>query len=66
MRTPGKWVGKSIREVDVRSVHDVNIIGVKRGNAIQPLTDPSYVFQEEEHLVVAGEKDNLLQVADMD
>ncbi len=66
VKTPGKWVGKSIREVNVRSVHDVNIIGVKRGNAIQPLTDPSYIFQEDEHLVVAGEKDNLLQVADMD
>ena len=44
----------------------MNIIGVKRGQMILPMTDPDYVFQLEEHLVMAGGKEDLLKIADMD
>ena len=66
VKTPGTWAGKTVRDVNVRSAHQVNIIGVKRGQMILPMTDPDYVFQLEEHLVMAGGKEDLLKIADMD
>ena len=66
MKTPGTWAGKTVRDVNVRSAHQGNIIGVKRGQMILPMTDPDYVFQLEEHLVMAGGKEDLLKIADMD
>ena len=66
VKTPGTWAGKTVRDVNVRSAHQVNIIGVKRGQMILPMTDPDYVFQLEEHLVMAGGKEDLLKIADME
>ena len=33
LRVPAAWVGKTIREVDVRAHHNINIIGYKEGGA---------------------------------
>lgn len=51
---PDAWVGKTIREIDVRSKHNINIIGVKQGERIMPITDPSHTFVAGEHLIIAG------------
>ncbi|HPE16762.1 MAG TPA: TrkA family potassium uptake protein, partial [Oscillospiraceae bacterium] len=39
MLAPAAWVGKSIRELDVRSKHNINVIGTKRGETVIPMTD---------------------------
>ncbi|MCE5197305.1 MAG: TrkA family potassium uptake protein [Negativicutes bacterium] len=59
---PGSWVGKSIRSLNVRTAHHINIIGVKRNGQMTPITNPDYVFIQEEHLVAAGSKSDLLQL----
>ena len=66
LRVPGIWVGKTIREVDVRAHHNINIIGYKEGENIVPITDPAHVFTEREHLLVAGAKQDLLTLMDDD
>ena len=48
----------------MRSRHHINVIGAKSGNDVVPVTSPDYVFKEGEHLIVAGEKKNLLNLAD--
>ena len=47
-----EWIGKSIREVNVRAQYHISIMGVKNGldTMVLPLAD--YVFCEEEHLLV--------------
>ena len=66
LRVPSAWVGKTIREVDVRAHHNINIIGYKEGERIIPITDPAHVFTEREHLLVAGAKKDLLPLMDDD
>lgn len=58
------WVGKSLRELNIRGRHNVNVIGTKQGKVVIPITDPDHVFQEQEHLIVAGSKVDVLRLMD--
>lgn len=52
------WIGKSIRESDIRAKYHVNVLGTKENGQtkIMPLAD--HVISKEEHLIVVGtEKD---------
>ena len=57
-----EWIGKTVVEVDVRRRYNVNILGVKNGDEIEPLLDPSYRFVDDSHLIIAGDKDAALRV----
>lgn len=64
MFAPEAWVGRSIRELDVRSKHSINIIGTKRGETVLPITDADYVFSPCEHLLVVGYRKDILRLMD--
>lgn len=51
------WVGKSIREVNVRAEYNVNIIGIvtKQETIIMPSAD--YIFKKQDHIKVLAEKE---------
>lgn len=55
--TPGSWVGKTIAEVDVRNRYNVNILGIRMGDEIEPVLNPHYRFSKDIHLLVAGDKE---------
>ena len=57
METPREWVGRTVAQVDVRRRYNVNILGVKVGDELEPLLDPEYCFQADTHLFVAGDKE---------
>lgn len=61
---PESWVGRSVGELDVRSRHNINIIGVKQGAHVIPLTSAGHIFEPDEHLLVAGGKKDILRVMD--
>ena len=52
---PRSWVGKSIKELDVRSVYNINIIAVKSGDKFKPVIDADYVLSPDEHVIIAGD-----------
>jgi len=60
--SPAEWTGHEIRELDVRTKHRVNVIGVRSGKHILPLISPDHVFKMEEHLIVAGEQKDILKL----
>jgi trk system potassium uptake protein TrkA len=64
IQVPDGWVGKSVSEVNVRSRHNVNIIGIKNNGVITPFISPSHIFQKDEHLVIAGAKKDGLALTD--
>lgn len=64
LETPRAWVGKTAAEVNVRRRYNVNILGMKAGDEIEPLLDPDYRFQPNTHLVIAGDKDAGLRLMD--
>lgn len=46
-----KWIGKSIKELDIRNTYDINIIAIKNNtNVYIPTAD--YTFKENDHMFV--------------
>lgn len=56
IETPRAWAGRTVAQVDVRRRYNVNILGVKEGEEIEPLLDPAYRFRPDAHLIIAGDK----------
>lgn len=57
---PQNWVGRSIREVDIRKKYNINVIAVKNHQdkvAVSP--GPDYVFGKEDLVVVIGRNDDM-------
>jgi trk system potassium uptake protein TrkA len=53
-----------VAEVDVRNRYNVNILGVKLGDEIEPLLNADYAFAAGTHLIVAGDKRDSLRLMD--
>lgn len=62
VESPENWIGRNIRELDVRTKHRVNVIGVRNGKHILPLISADHVFQKQEHIIVAGEQKDILKM----
>ena len=62
VESPEYWIGRNIRELDVRTRHRVNVIGVRNGKHILPLISADHVFQKQEHIIVAGEQKDILKM----
>ena len=54
LKVPERWVGKTIRELSVRSEYRLNILALKTETAVRPMVDASHVFQSDEHVMVMG------------
>lgn len=58
------WVGKSIRELDIRNRYHISILGTKENGKAKLMPGAAYVIRNDEHLMVIGKKedvDNLLK-----
>ena len=60
---PALFIGKSIRELNIRAVYGVDVLSVKTnekgGEKIKAIPSPSYVIQKEDTLMIAGEIKNI-------
>lgn len=61
IEVPDDWIGRNIRELDVRIRHRVNVIGVRTGKHILPLISADHAFREQEHVIVAVEQKDILK-----
>lgn len=58
-----EWLGRTILDVNVRSIYNTNIIGVKTAKGSMLLTPgPDYVFNRDEHLMVIGHQKDVEQI----
>lgn len=62
IEVPENWVGKSVRELDVRTKHRINIIGVRNENHVIPLISADYVFNAQGHIIISGEQKDILKM----
>lgn len=53
---PKSYIGKAIENTDIRSRYGLNIIALKRENAIKIKIDPKYILNSSDRLIVLGEK----------
>lgn len=47
-----EWVGRTMRQLNLRVNYNVSVLAIKRGNDIDPMPSADYVIQADEHLVV--------------
>ncbi|MCI2058186.1 MAG: TrkA family potassium uptake protein [Oscillibacter sp.] len=64
VETPKSWVGKTVAKVNVRQCFNVNVLGVRQGDEIEPLLDADYVFMAGTHLIIAGNKKDSIRLMD--
>lgn len=56
---PKSWLGKSIRDLNVRAKLGVNIIAVKQNDSVNVSPPADYVVQKEDIMVILGDYDAL-------
>ena len=56
LKVPARWVGKTLRDLNVRANYQVNIIAIQSGDeAIQPVPSPDYPFQMGDLIFTLGD-----------
>jgi trk system potassium uptake protein TrkA len=64
MLPPESWVNKTLRDLDLRTRHRINVIGVKIEGKVNPLVSADHVFAADEHVLIAGVKSDILRLMD--
>jgi len=59
MGAPDHWKGKTISQIDVRRKYRINILCIKKGEAVNPLPSPDYEFEGIEQIVISGKVDDI-------
>lgn len=57
-----EWIGRSIKDVDVRAHYNTNIIGITTDGSMKLTPGPDYIFQKNEHLMVIGHQRDLEKI----
>ena len=52
-----KWIGKSIREIDVRAKYGVSIIAIKEENQMDFTPSITEPLREDQHLLIVGQQE---------
>ena len=70
IKTPGSFVGKSIKEINIRAKYGVDVLSIKtekKGSySIKAIPNPDYVFKLEDTFVIAGEIKKINQLKSLD
>lgn len=58
---PKKWIGKTLREVGVRTRYNVSVLATKPKDSqdLKPMPKADYVFLADENLMVLGHNDDV-------
>lgn len=59
IHVPDIWIGKSIKEADVRVKHNINILATKENENVFPMPSADYVLKGNEHLIVLGKNTDI-------
>ena len=61
MKVPSTWVGKSVKEINVRAVYDFNIIGIKKNGSNQLVMsiDPNEPIHVNDVFLIVGNTKNI-------
>lgn len=69
IRPPREFLGKSIKELDIRARFGVNILSIRRntrhGSKVQAIPDPDHIINADDTLIIAGEIPRLDQLKNL-
>lgn len=49
-----QWVGKSLKESDIRNRHHINVLGTKRDGRANLMPPADYIIRSDDHMMVIG------------
>lgn len=61
-----KWIGKSLRDLDLRDKYEVNVVAFKRDDQIIFTPGPDEKIQEDDNLLMIAKTENLSELEDKD
>ncbi len=64
LMVPGKIIGETVVEVNLRKSFGVNIIGIENDGSLLDMVGPDYQFRKGDILFLAGSKDNIDRMSD--
>lgn len=56
------WIGKSIKELNIRVKYHVSILATKVADKVSPLPSADHVFRSDEHLIVIGHRNDVERI----
>ncbi|MGB9732012.1 MULTISPECIES: potassium channel family protein [Calditerrivibrio] len=59
VKVPDKFVGRSLKEIDLRNKYDVNAVTIRRNGVSRIIKNPDIVFEEGDEIVVIGDEDKI-------
>lgn len=59
---PKAWIGKTLKELDVRKNYDVNVAGIKEGDRVEITPDPDIPLSEKMILMLIGSNEALEKI----
>ncbi len=62
MQVPTQLIGKTVREANLRSEFNLNIISIENNGDDLETVQPDYVFRKDDFLILSGSKDSLLKI----
>lgn len=57
-----EWVGKTIKEINVRVKYHINILGVKEEENVRMLPSAEYMIEATDHLMVLGSSEDVKKI----
>lgn len=58
-----EWVGKTLKQLNIRTKYQINIIAIKKQEKLNPLPGGEYTFQTGDHVVVIGQPKVVFKLA---
>lgn len=58
-----EWVGKTLKQLNIRTKYQINIIAIKKQEKLNPLPGGEYTFQLGDHVVVIGQPKVVFKLA---
>lgn len=62
LEVPDSWVGRTLRELDVRKRYGVNVIAVREGEKINANMDPDEPMEPHQIILTVGNNDDLKKI----
>lgn len=56
---PRRWIGRTLRELDIRQKYGINVVGIMRGKEVEVNPDPGVPLDDESLLILIGRNQDL-------
>lgn len=64
MEVPQAWIGKALKKIGAREKYHINILAYRQTDFFVEEVLPSHVFKEHEHIMVFGQKKNIIKMSE--